>query len=414
MLVTTKLIKELIPAEYNPRQIDKDAFEQLKRSLESFECVEPAVININPDRLNVIIGGHQRIKAAKSLKWKEFPCIEIDLPIEREKELNIRLNKNTGEFDMDMLANHFEVSDLVDWGFDESEFGIVDVENIPEGDEDDAPEVQQEAVTVLGDLYEIGSHRLLCGDSTSVDAVDKLMNGKKADMVFTDPPYNTGMTSKSQEGSGGLWKGNKKDGKAWLSHMFEDSYTDVEWDKFLNDIISTYFAIMKDDSAAYICLDWRRNHELVPVIKKLFHLSNVIVWDKMVHGLGSDYKYTYELLNVCKKGKPELDTHKGDREYSDVWHIQRAMGKNDDHATAKPVELVERAISHASKDRDLVVDLFQGSGTTMVASEKTNRICYGMELSPNYCDVIVKRMHKAYPNLEIKLNGEIIDYDSYR
>jgi DNA modification methylase len=131
MQIIQRQTKELIPAEYNPRQIDKDAFEQLKASLESFECVEPAVININPDRLNIIVGGHQRIKAAKALKWKEFPCIEVDLPLEREKELNVRLNKNTGEFDFDLLANHFEVDDLVDWGFDESEFGM-DVEEIGE------------------------------------------------------------------------------------------------------------------------------------------------------------------------------------------------------------------------------------------------------------------------------------------
>jgi len=120
--IVTKEIKTLKPAEYNPRQIDKDAFSQLKRSLESFDCVEPVVINTNPDRFNVIIGGHQRIKAAKDLKWEEFPCIEVDLPIEKEKELNVRLNKNTGDFDFDMLANHFEVEDLVDWGFDEKDF----------------------------------------------------------------------------------------------------------------------------------------------------------------------------------------------------------------------------------------------------------------------------------------------------
>jgi DNA modification methylase len=396
-----KKLSELIPADWNPRRLTDKQAKDLKASLKKFDLAEVPVVNLD----NLIIAGHQRVKILYELHGD----IEIDIRIpsrlmtdEEVKEYNIRSNKNSGEWDFDLLKDHFDVSDLVDWGFNPDEFDISDIQNDPEGDEDEAPEVQKEAITVLGDLYEIGNHRLLCGDSTSIDAVDKLMDGKKADMVFTDPPYNTGMSKKTNDGS------------TRLNHMFNDSYTDDEWDKFLNDIISIYFAIMKDDSVAYICLDWRRNHELVPVIKKLFHLSNVIVWDKMVHGLGSDYKYTYELLNVCKKGNPELDTHKGDREYSDVWHIQRTMGKNNDHATAKPVELVQRAISHASKDSDIIVDLFQGSGTTMVASEKTNRICYGMELSPNYCDIIVKRMHKAYPDLEIKLNGEIIDCESYR
>lgn len=399
MKINNYKIRDLVPAEYNPRSINKEAFAQLKRSLESFECVEPAVININPERLNIIIGGHQRIKAAKSLKWQEFPCIEVNLSIEKEKELNIRLNKNTGEFDMDMLVNHFDVTDLVDWGFDENEFGIADVENLPAIDEDEVSEPKTEAVTVLGDLYQIGSHRLLCGDSTDLNTVDKLMAGRKADMVFTDPPYNTGMEAKNTN--------------SWLAHMFNDKFSDDEWEAFINDFVTTYYSIMRDDSVAYICLDWRRNHELVPIIKKTFHLSNIIVWDKVVHGLGSDYKYTYELINVCKKGKPELNTHQGERDYSDVWHIQRVMGKNDDHVTVKPVELVERAINHASRKGDVVVDLFQGSGTTMLAAHKNNRICYGMELSPNYCDVVIRRMHRAYPDLQIECNGKVIDYDSY-
>lgn len=154
---------------------------------------------------------------------------------------------------------------------------------------------------------------------------------------------------------------------------------------------SVYYSQMKENTGAYICLDWRRNHELVPHIKKSFKLSNIIVWDKVVHGLGSDYKYTYELINVCKKGKPEMDTHQGDREYSDVWHIQRAMGKNKDHATAKPIEIIERCLRHASKPNSLIIDFFQGSGSTLIACEKTNRKCYGMELDPVYCDVIVRR-----------------------
>ena len=151
---------------------------------------------------------------------------------------------------------------------------------------------------------------------------------------------------------------------------------------------------MKENSVAYICLDWRRNHELIKVVKDTgFHLSNIIVWDKVVHWLGSDYKYTYELINVCKKGNPILDTHQWDREYSDVWHIQRKMGKDEDHATKKPIELCERPINHGSSKWDIIWDLFLWSWSTIIASEKLSRKCYGMELDPIYIEVILKRFH---------------------
>ena len=198
-------------------------------------------------------------------------------------------------------------------------------------------------------------------------------------MAFTDPPYNTGMSAKTNAGS------------TWLNHFFDDNYTDSEWAAFLPKIITALDAFTADDSATYISFAWKRNHELVPEIIKKFKLSNIIIWDKVVHGLGSDYQYTYEVINVCKKGKPVIDSHQGEQEYQDVWHIQRKVGKNDDHATAKPVELCERAIRHATRPNGTVLDIFGGSGTTLIAAEQTNRTCYMMELDPKYCDVIIKR-----------------------
>ena len=220
-------------------------------------------------------------------------------------------------------------------------------------------------------------HRVMCGDSTMIDDVEKLMNGEKADMVFTDPPYNTGMQAKA--------------GSTWLSHMFNDKFTDEEWQNLLSGFVSNAFMFMKENTAGYFCLDWRRNHELQEHLRNHFKLSNVIVWDKVVHGLGSDYKYTYELINVCKKGNPELDTHQGDKEYSDVWHIQRKMGKDKDHATKKPIEIIERCLRHASKPNSSCLDLFGGSGSTLIACEKSNRKSFLMELSELYCDTTIKR-----------------------
>lgn len=383
----------------NSRTHSSEQVEQVARSIREFGFNNPVLV----DEQNTIIAGHCRVEAAKACGMDEVPCIVLEGLTDDQKAAYViadnKLALNAG-WDFTILSD--EVNRLQDNGFDVTLTGFTldeIMDFIPEPviepgcDEDDVPETSEDPTTKIGDIWILGNHRLMCGDSTMINDVEKLMDGAKADMVFTDPPYNTGMTSESNKDSGRLWKG--KGGSTRLSHMFDDSYSSEEWQSLMNGFMTSYWMIMNENSVAYICLDWRRNHELVPHIENAgFKRSNMIVWDKMVHGLGSDYKYTHELVNVCKKGKPKLDTHHGDSEYQDIWHIQRKMGKNDDHATAKPVELVERAISHASKNNEIVCDLFGGSGTTLIACEKTGRKCYMMELSPKYCDVIVARWEK--------------------
>lgn len=401
--IETKAINEIKPNPSNPRIIKDDKFHKLVESVKSFpEMLEIRPIVVNKDM--IILWGNMRYKACKEAGLKEIPVIVADnLTEEQEREFLIKDNVSGGEWDWDILANEWGKEELEEWWLD-VQFETVE----PEVEEDDF-EVDEGIKTdiVLWDLFEIWPHRILCGDSTNIDDVNKLMNGEKADMVFTDPPYNTGMTWESQWGDT-LWKWDwKKKPKDWarLSHMFDDSYTDEEWEQFMSDFCSMYFMQMKDDTVCYMCLDWRRNYELIPHIKKHFHLSNTIVWDKMVHWLWSDYKYTYELINVCKKWKPELNTHQWeDREYSDVLHIQRKMWKDEDHATKKPIEIVERAIRHASKKGDIVLDLFWWSGSTMVACHQLNRKCYMSELDPKYVQTIINRMIKLAPTLEIKRN----------
>ena len=403
MKIVEKQIKDLIEAEYNPRRLTETQYKQLKDSLLRFGVVDPVLVNTNEDRKNIIIGGHQRTKVWSDLGNDTIPCVELDLTLDKEKELNVRLNKNTGEFDTEMLVEFFEEGQLLDFGFDteELEFFTDDLDGDGTAEEDDYQEPDEVQTNIVqGDLITFEKngkelHRLLCGDSTKKEDVERLMNGKKADMVFTDPPYNTGMTTKKQGDS------------TWLSHMFDDAYTDEEWQNFMSGFCKSYDLAIKDDTFLFVCLDWRRSHELVPHLKKYWKFSNLIIWDKLVHGLGSDYKYTHEFIHVCKKGNPPLAKNKeGEKEYQDVWRIQRKMGRDEDHATKKPVELCQRAIKHASNNNDLVLDLFQGSGSTMITSHQLNRKCYGMELMPKYCQVITDRMKALDSDLVIKINGK--------
>lgn len=345
-----------------------------------------------------IVAGHGRWMAAKKAGWENVPVVYQNFDNKEQEYAFLESDNHLAELSEHSLDEMIEnLKDFPDLNLEMlgiPDFKLEDdVEIIPECDEDEIPEIKEDPISKPGDIYKLGDHRLMCGDSTLIDHVEKLMNGQKADMVFTDPPYNTGMTSEKQKGSGGLCKG--KGGGTKLSHMFNDAYTDDQWNEFLRLFTTNYWLIMKENSVAYICLDWRRNHELIPhLVSAGFKRSNLIIWDKVVHGLGSDYKYTHEFINVCKKGKPKLDTHQGDREYSDVWHIQRKMGKDEEHATKKPIEIVERPIRHSTIQNQLIVDLFGGSGTTLIACEKTKRKCFMMELDPRYCDVIVSRWEK--------------------
>lgn len=384
--ITYKPVSDLIPYVNNSRTHSDEQVSQVAASIKEFGFTNPVLI----DEQGGIIAGHGRVMAAKKLKLSRVPTITLDGLSEAQKKAYViadnQLALNSG-WDLDMLK--LEIEGLEELKFDTNLLGFDDefldglLEAEPEEgltDEDAVPELPEEPTTVEGDIWILGDHRLMCGDSTSIDAVEALMSGKKADMVFTDPPYNTGMTQKSNNGS------------TWLNHMFNDSYTDDEWEKFMSDFCASYDLATKDNVFIFVCLDWRRSHELVPHLKARWKFSNLIVWDKCVHGLGSDYKYTHEFIHVCKKGKPKPANNKeGDREYQDVWRIQRKMGKDEDHATKKPIELCERGIRHGSKYKDIVLDLFGGSGSTLIASEKNNRRCMMMELDPKYCDVIVKR-----------------------
>lgn len=415
-------VKDLKPNPKNPRTITDAKLAQLRKALLEFGDLSGIVYNRQTDQL---VGGHQRAKVFEGgtvvieHKFKKptqvgtvatgyimtdgerYSYREVSWPKAKEMAANLAANKGAGEWDLPVVGEmlkelgSFDVDfdlDLTMFDADElKEFGVIDVAahtrvGATGVDEDDVPE-KAPPRTKLGDIYRLGEHRVMCGDSTDSKHVARLMKGQRAHMVFTDPPYNTGMAPQAGQRP-------PRNGSAWLSHFFNDDFTPEQWDAFLDAFLDAFHANTQDHAAVYICLDWRRSGELVAKAKKRFKFSNLIVWDKMVHGLGADYKYTHEFIHVFKKGKPELDTHQGEREYSDVWHVQRKMGRDDEHATKKPVELVERPISHASKPGQLVLDLFGGAGSTLIACEKLGRASRIMEIDPSYCDVIVERWEK--------------------
>ena len=380
----------------NPRKCSKDKLEKLMRSIESFpEMMKLRPIVYDPETMYVL-GGNQRLAAIRKLGMKDIPdewaIAATDLSPEQKKEFVLRDNVQFGDWDFEILSAEFGEFDLEEMGMDMPEINITP----PDATEDDfdEPDIQTVQTDIKrGDIIEIGRHRLMCGDSTSESDVAMLMNGQKADMVLTDPPYNTGMAK-------------NKNAKAWLSHMFSDNFTEEQWDKLLESMCSAIRKNTKNDCAIYVFIDWRRLHEIKNALASLFAVKNVIVWDKMVHGLGSDYKSTYENIVVAKKGDPKIN-NRIEKDYQDIWHVQRKIGRDSDHATKKPIEILQKPILHASNKNSMVLDLFIGSGSTMVACHQLDRICYGMEISEQYCQVIVDRMRKLDSTIEIKINGEI-------
>jgi len=378
MKIVNRKIKDLIRAEYNPRELTKDQYNHLKDSLLRFGVVDPVIVNKHPDRDNIIIGGHQRSKVWEDMGNDKIPTVELSLTLDKEKELNVRLNKNTGQFDMDMLANHFETDDLIEWGFSEGELvGFDEVDLEAEEDDFDVPDGGIETDIVAGDLFEIGEHRLLCGDSTDSDSVAKLMNGEKADMVFTDPPYNIDYQGVK----------DKRD------KIANDKMSDEDFTQFLYDALNV------NCDTYYVCCSWQYSHLFRNALESLQKpVKSFIVWDKVnpAQHLDKYYKQHEIILYHGKFGGQK--TVRGD-----VWQTKRE--RNTVHPTMKPISLIEMALND-NLDKKIVYDAFLGSGSTMVACHQLKKKCRGIELDPKYCQVIVNRMMKLDENLVVKLNGK--------
>ena len=356
--------QDLIMAEYNPRQLTKDQYTQLKDSIERFGLVDPLIVNKNKDRKNILVGGHQRLRIARKMGMVDIPCVEVDLKLDQEKELNIRLNKNVGEWDYDSLANYYDVGELMDWGFSDDELQFYE-EEPKQGliDDDEIPEVE-EAITKQGDLWLLGKHRLLCGDATKKEDVDLLMDGNKADMVFTDPPYGMDLNTN-------------------YKNIYKNSIAEVKNQKrvigdnkqFNPTFILNYFKDTKEQF--WWGFDYYMN---------LLQTGGVHVWDKVCESMEGRIGNEFELCWSKQKHKKEIIHIK----WAGFIGLKKDDGKRK-HPTQKPIRLCTHFIKKFSKEQKIIIDPFIGSGSTLIACEKTNRKCYGMELDPHYCDVIVKR-----------------------
>jgi DNA modification methylase len=379
---------DLIPYARNSRTHSDEQVNQIASSIKEFGFTNPVII----DEQNGVIAGHGRIMAAKKLKIDEVPCVQVTGWTEAQKKAYViadnKLTLNAG-WDEEMLKLEFD--DLKELGFDLNLTGFsldeigkmtpVKVDGLT--DEDAVPDAPEIPKTVEGDIWILGNHRLMCGDSTSIDAVEKLMDGQKADMVFTDPPYGVN------------YKGINNDSRAGLKELLDGAFGNM-------------FATSKSGASCYIFHSDRCADIFHDCFRKFFHFSSMIIWVKNSLTLSqTDYQSKHE---PCLYGWMNNGTHQwlGDRKQTSVWECNKETVKG--HTTPKPVDIIERALNNSSKGGDAVQDLFGGSGSTLIACEKTNRHCRMMELDPKYCDVIIKRWQDFTGNKAVHaVTGEQFD-----
>ena len=371
----------LIPADYNPRKDLKPGdpeYEKLKRSIEQFGYVEPVIWNKTTSH---VVGGHQRLKVLLDMGITEVECVVIEMNEEKEKALNIALNKINGDWDKDKLmlliadlqGADFDVSLT---GFEPAELDALFKDSLKDGIHDDDfdvdAELQKPALTKQGDVWKLGQHRLVCGDSTKAETFNLLTDGKLANLVVTDPPYNV-----NYEGSAGKIKNDNMGNEAF-------------YDFLLAAFINTEAAMAKDASIYVFHADTEGLNFRRAFLEAGFYLSGTCIWKKQSLVLGrSPYQWQHEpvLFGWKKSGKHNWYA---DRKQTTIWEFEKPK-KNADHPTMKPVALVAYPILNSSLSNCIVLDPFGGSGSTLIACEQTDRICYTIELDEKYCDVIVKR-----------------------
>ena len=397
-------VSVLKPAAYNPRKKlkpgDKE-YEKIKNSIEEFGFADPLVVNADM----TIVGGHQRLSVAKDLGYTEVPCAVVDVDKVREKALNIALNKVTGAWDNDLLAQLLEDLqnsdfDLGKTGFEPPEidqlFNQVHDKEVKEDDFDVEEELKQPAFSKLGDLWLLGKHRVVCGDSTGEEVYTKLMDGQKANLVLTDPPYNV-------------------DVEETAGKILNDNMADQEFYNFLLSAYRCMNANLADDGSIYV---WHADTEGINFRTAFkaagFYLSGCCIWVKNALVLGrSPYQWRHEpcLFGWKQKGKHQWY---GDRKQTTVWEYDKPRSSKD-HPTMKPVALMSYPIKNSTMTNGVVLDPFLGSGSTLIACCETDRVCRGIELDPKFVDCIIKRYIEwqggKYDDVYVIRDGQKLRFD---
>lgn len=407
MRIEKKKVTDLIPADYNPRKDlkpgDKE-YEKLKRSIHEFGYVDPLIWNQQTGRL---IGGHQRLKVLKDMGIEDVDVVVVDMDEEKEKALNVALNKISGDWDKDKLmllitdlqGEDFDVSLT---GFDPEELDDLFKDDLKDDVKDDNFDVDKElkkpTMTKPGDLWQLGEHRLLCGDSTKEESYALLMAGKQANLVITDPPYNV-----NYQGSAGKIKNDNMKDDAFYQFLLA-AFTNMEKN-------------MASDASIYV---FHADTEGLNFRKAFsdagFYLSGTCIWVKQSLVLGrSPYQWRHEPILFGWKKKGKHCWYAGRKE-STIWEFDKPK-KNKDHPTMKPIPLLAYPIMNSSMTNSIVLDPFGGSGSTLIACEQTKRICRTIELDEKFCDVIVKRYIEqvgSTKDVKVVRDGLTYDYDEVK
>jgi len=410
-------INDLISPDYNPRHWSKEQIGNLKESIKRFGLVDPIIVNSAPERKNIIIGGNFRFNIAKQLGFTEIPVVYINLPdIEKEKELNLRLNRNTGEWDFELLKN-FDIEMLMDIGFDNDDLSKIWDENLETEDDDFDTEKELEKIkepkTKIGDIIQLGNHLLVCADSTDPKVIEKLSKEKVVDMIYSDPPYNISLDYNKGIGGKGKYGGQTNDSK-----------TESEYFEFLQKSLQNGLSISKPDCHVFYWND--ENH--IGLIQSLFKEIGIenkrtCLWIK--NGFSptpnNAFNKCYEACIYGTIGKPYIsdslrnlneimnkEVGSGNRTIDDIldllniWLVKRLPGGDYEHPTEKSPTLHEKAIKRCTKVGDTILDLFGGSGSTLIACEQLKRKCLMVEYEPIFCDLIISRY--------TKLTGKEVQY----
>ncbi len=409
--ITEVPIGSLKPADYNPRKWNDDMKAKLKESIHKFGAVDPLIVNGAPKRNGVVIGGHFRLQCMKELGFAKLPVVFVNIPsIERERELNVRLNRNQGEWDFEKLKN-FDVTALLDIGFDDGDLGKIWDDTLEAEDDDFDVDAAVKKIkkpkSKVGNLYDLAGHKLICGDSTDPAAIQRLVGKKRIDMLYSDPPYNLKV-----DYSAGI------SGKMNYGGKTKDNKTDADYREFLKKTVMNGLTACKPDCHVFTYCDQKYIGMLQAIYPELgIEFKRVALWIKNNFNMTPQVAFNkcYEPVIYGTRGKPYLspraqnlteilnkEISNGNRtiddilDMLDIWLCKRLPTQDYEHPTAKNPVLHERALRRCTQPGDNVLDLFGGSGSTLIAAHQMKRNCFLVEWDPVFVDVILLRFEAAF------------------